>query len=71
MLSYVDAQKDYFARMIQQTGTGVYAERLISTPGYQDGLYWTAAVGASESPFAPLWRRRKAKAIRQNRQRQG
>jgi Protein of unknown function (DUF2950) len=54
VLSYVDAQKDYFARMIQQTGTGVYAERLISTPGYQDGLYWTAAAGASESPFARL-----------------
>jgi Protein of unknown function (DUF2950) len=52
--SYVDAQKDYFARMVRQTGTGFYAERLISTPGHQDGLYWTAAAGASESPFAPL-----------------
>jgi Protein of unknown function (DUF2950) len=53
-LSYVDAQKDYFARMIQQTGTGFYADRLISTPGRQDGLYWTATAGASKSPFAPL-----------------
>ena len=52
--SYVDAQKDYFARMVRQAGTGFYAERLISTPGRQDGLYWTAAAGASESPFAPL-----------------
>jgi Protein of unknown function (DUF2950) len=43
--SYVDAQKDYFARMVRQTGTGFYAERLISTPGRQDGLYWTAAAG--------------------------
>jgi Protein of unknown function (DUF2950) len=40
--------------MIQQTGTGFYAERLISTPGRQDGLYWTAAAGVSESPFASL-----------------
>lgn len=53
-LSYVDAQKDYFDRMKQQTGTGFYAERLISTPGRQDGLYWPAAGGASESPFGPL-----------------
>lgn len=53
-LSYVDAQKDYFERMKQQTGTGFYAERLISTPGRQDGLYWPAAGSASESPFGPL-----------------
>ena len=42
-LSYVDAQKDYFERMKQQTGTGFYAERLISTAGRRDGLYWPAA----------------------------
>lgn len=49
-LAYVDAQKDYFARMKQQTGAGFYAERLISTPGHKDGLYWPAA-GGTESPF--------------------
>ena len=49
-LAYVDAQKDYFARMKQQTGTGFYAERLISTPGHKDGLYWPAA-GGTDSPF--------------------
>jgi hypothetical protein len=53
-LNYVDAQKDYFERMRQQTGTGFYAERLISTPGRQDGLYWPTAAGTSESPFGPL-----------------
>jgi hypothetical protein len=53
-LSYVDAQKDYFERMKQQTGTGFYAERLISTPGRHDGLYWTAAAGTSESPLGAL-----------------
>ena len=49
-LAYVDAQKDYFGRMKQETGTGFYAQRLISTPGHKDGLYWPAA-GAVESPF--------------------
>jgi Protein of unknown function (DUF2950) len=53
-LTYVDAQKDYFERMKQQTGTAFYAERLISTPGRQDGLYWAAAGDALESPFGPL-----------------
>jgi Protein of unknown function (DUF2950) len=50
VLAYVDAQKDYFWRMKQETGTGFYAQRLISTPGHKDGLYWPAA-GGTESPF--------------------
>jgi len=49
-LAYVDAQKDYFARMKQETGTGFYAQRLISTPGHKDGLYWPAS-GGTESPL--------------------
>jgi hypothetical protein len=53
-LSYVDAQKDYFERIKQQTGEGVYAERLISRPGRQDGLYWQAAADAVQSPFGLL-----------------
>jgi len=53
-LAYVEAQKDYFARIKQETGTGSYAERLVSTPGHQDGLYWPAGAGNSESPFGPL-----------------
>jgi len=54
VLAYVDAQKDYFERMKKQTGTGFYAERLISTPGHQDGLYWPTSAGAEPSPFAAL-----------------
>ena len=53
-LTYVDAQKDYFERMKQRSGAGFYAERLISTPGHQDGLYWPAAADAPQSPFAPV-----------------
>jgi hypothetical protein len=53
-LSYVDAQKDYFERMKQQTGDGIYAERLVSRPGRKDGLYWQAAANAVQSPFGPL-----------------
>lgn len=54
MLTYVDAQKDFFARARQHTGTGQFAQRLISRPGKQDGLYWPAAADSAESPLGPL-----------------
>jgi hypothetical protein len=53
-LFYTDAQKDYFGRAKEASGTGEYAQRLISTPNRHDGLYWPAAAGQLESPFAPL-----------------
>ncbi len=54
MLTYVEAQKDYFDLMKRQTGTGFYAQRLISTAGRQDGLYWPVASGSAQSPFGAL-----------------
>ena len=53
-LAYVDAQNDYFDRKKQQTGTGEYAQRLVSTPGKHDGLYWPATDGQEDSPLEPL-----------------
>jgi hypothetical protein len=53
-LTYVGAQRDYFERSKQAGGMGEYAQRLISTPGGHDGLYWPAAAGEPESPFGPL-----------------
>jgi hypothetical protein len=53
-LTYVEAQKDYFELMKQRTGTGYYAQRLISTAGDHDGLYWPVAGSGEESPFGPL-----------------
>ena len=52
-LAYVDAQKDFFA-LTGQNGTAEYAQRLVSSPGKHDGLYWPAAGGEPESPLAPL-----------------
>src|SRR5215831_13683768 len=54
LLTCVDAQHDYFDRIKQATGTGVYATRLLSTPGHHDGLYWPVAEGETESPLGPL-----------------
>lgn len=54
LLASVDAQHDYFDRAKQDTGSGTYATRLVSTPGRHDGLYWPATAGEAESPLGPL-----------------
>jgi Protein of unknown function (DUF2950) len=53
-LAYVDAQQDYFDLFKQVKGTGAYAQRLVSTPGNYDGLYWPDAPGIPASPFSAL-----------------
>lgn len=56
MSAYLDAQKQYAS--MDRNGDGVleYAQRLGSTPGKHDGLYWEAdpAKGEETSPFGPL-----------------
>ena len=54
LLSAVAGQEDYFDRMKTATGTGVYAQRLYSSPGKHDGLYWDVTAGEEESPLGPL-----------------
>jgi hypothetical protein len=53
-LTYVDAQKAFFALAQKQEGTGFYAQQLVSSPGRHDGLYWEPDEGEDESPLAPL-----------------
>jgi hypothetical protein len=45
LLAGVDAEEDYFDRVKAGTGTGAYAERMISSPGTENGLYWEVADG--------------------------
>jgi hypothetical protein len=52
-LAYHDAQKLYFD-LAKQSGVGAYAQRLVSTPGRHDGLYWPASNADDESPLGPL-----------------
>ena len=54
LLACVDAQHDYFNRAKQTTGSGIYAARLVSTPGRRDGLYWPVTADETESPLGPL-----------------
>jgi Protein of unknown function (DUF2950) len=54
--AYLDAQKEYASRDRNGDGVLQYAQRLASTAGKHDGLYWPADAtnGDEESPFGPL-----------------
>ena len=49
-LAYLDAQYEY-ASMTKIGDLSVYAQRLVSTPGTKNGLYWPAAAGEPQSPM--------------------
>src|SRR5277367_5709589 len=50
---YVAAQKEYAARGHDGLPAGIYAQKLASTTGKQDGLYWPVAAGKKQSPLGP------------------
>jgi hypothetical protein len=52
--AYVDAQREYASRDPSGTNAMEFAQRIRSTPGKKDGLYWAVKEGEEESPFGPL-----------------
>jgi len=54
LLAGAAAQRDYFDRFKTGTGAGAYAQRVMSTPGRTDGLYWEVPEGQPSSPLGPL-----------------
>jgi hypothetical protein len=54
-LAYFDAQKEYAQRPRMGDGILQYAQRLVSSPGKHDGLYWSDPSGKDESPLGPLY----------------
>jgi Protein of unknown function (DUF2950) len=53
--AYVVAQWEYFTQGDHDNdGVAEYAQRLFSSPGQKDGLYWPTADGESPSPFGEL-----------------
>jgi len=50
----VDAQLEYASEDRDGNGTLEYAQRLASSPGKRDGLYWPTKSGESPSPLGPL-----------------
>ena len=50
----VAAQRDYAANGHDGLPAGIFAQRLMSDPGKQNGLYWQVSEGENPSPAGPL-----------------
>ena len=50
-LGYVSAQQEYASVIHDNSGLNQYAQRIFSTPGKQNGLYWKNADGTSDGPI--------------------
>ena len=59
-LAYVDAQREYYQRNPDQASLLHYAQKLASSPGKRDGLYWEAKPDQEESPLGPKFARARA-----------
>jgi hypothetical protein len=51
---YVDAQRDYFGEDRDEDGVLEYAQKLISSEGLTDGIYWPETEETGESPAGAL-----------------
>lgn len=60
VLAYFDAQTEYAENDRDGDGVLEYAQKIISSPGKRDGLYWETAPGETLSPLGTLMANRKA-----------
>jgi hypothetical protein len=51
MDAYVQAQREYVQRDYSENGLLEYAQRIVSSEGKRDGLYWPTAAGEPPSPM--------------------
>jgi hypothetical protein len=63
-LAYVDAQNDYADKDRTGAGKGLYAQRIISSAGKKDGLYWPDAQNNDASPLGELIAKATAQGYR-------
>ena len=54
-LAYVAAQKEYAALDVDGVRPPAYAQRIVSSDGKKDGLYWPSAAGETQSPLGALF----------------
>jgi hypothetical protein len=52
--AYTDAQREYACMNRNDGAIPEFAQKLTSSPGKKNGLYWEAKEGEEESPFGPL-----------------
>lgn len=62
-LAYVDAQREYVLKDRDNDALPEYAQRMVSTEGTHDGLYWPSAEGEPASPMGLAFANAK-KAVR-------
>jgi hypothetical protein len=48
---FVEAQKEYASQIHDDSGVNQYAQKIFSSPGKQDGLYWQNADGSPAGPI--------------------
>jgi hypothetical protein len=51
MLAYWDAQNEYADTFKDKNGQAVYAQKIVSSPGKKDGLYWPTSGNEPDSPL--------------------
>ncbi len=51
---FVEAQEEYASEVHDNSGVHQYAQKIISTPGKQDGLYWQNADGSPGGPISEV-----------------
>ena len=61
MRAYVDAQQEYAEQDRNGDGIREFAQKILSSPGKQDGLSWPTADDEPESPAGPLLETRDLK----------
>jgi hypothetical protein len=49
---FVEAQKEYASEVHDNSGVNQYAQKIISTPGKRDGLYWQSEDGTPGGPIS-------------------
>jgi hypothetical protein len=54
LLAIVDAQREYAIKDRDKNNLLEYAQKFVSDPGKQNGLYWQAKQGEPQSPLGPL-----------------
>ncbi len=61
MYAYLEAQQEYAEQDRNGDGVVEYAQRILSSPGTRDGLYWPTPAGEQESPLGPLFETKNLK----------
>ena len=64
--AYVEAQREYAAKDRDGDEVLEYAQKLMSTPGTKDGLYWPPDLDGEISPLGPLVAQAQAQGYSEN-----